>query len=404
MTINTRLLQKIDEKKQEILSLSQKLVQFKSVNPPGNEEEISNFLAKKLKAMGFEVRQIEYAKGRPNIIAVKKGTTGKKRLLCYGHLDVVPAGDLSKWEVDPFAGTIIGDKLHGRGSQDHKFPISPFLYAWESLNELGIKLKGDLVFNFVVDEESGGVYGFKRLMEDGHFDDTDSLIYGGIGSVTSEAVVIGCNGTTKYLITVNGKGAHTAYLEDGTNAIVNAAKLIIELQKLADKVNARKDPITGTARMSINLIEGGTRLNVVPDRCIITIDRRTTPSESGDQATREILQVLEASRKMYPGLDCKLDVEEGFPAASSDPKAEIIEILKQSAKVVIGKNLNAVGMPASSDYAWYIKRLNRPIAMYAVANAPLLAHAPKEFAYIQDIIDTTKVYALTFANYLGTED
>lgn len=127
MDIEGRIIDKVNEKTSEITGLSQKLIQFKSINPPGNEEEISNFLAEKLRELGFNVKQVEYARGRPNIIAIMKGTTGEKKLLCYAHLDVVPPGDLSKWIVDPFEGKIIGDKIYGRGSQDHKFPIAPFI-------------------------------------------------------------------------------------------------------------------------------------------------------------------------------------------------------------------------------------------------------------------------------------
>lgn len=98
------------------------------------------------------------------------------------------------------------------------------------MEDLKIKLRGDLVFTFVVDEETGGFYGFKRLVEYGFFDDTDAMLYGGIGTLNSDSIIIGCNGSRTYKITVNGKGAHTAFLEEGINAIVNTAKLIIKLQ------------------------------------------------------------------------------------------------------------------------------------------------------------------------------
>lgn len=403
MDFHSNLFGKIEEQREGIISLAQRLVQFKSINPPGNEGEISNFLAKELKGLGFIVKQIEYARGRPNIIAVKKGTTSEKKLLCYGHIDVVPAGDLSKWTVDPFEGRIVDGKLHGRGSQDHKFPIAPLIFAWKSLDDLGIRLMGDLIFTFVADEETGGHYGFKRLVEDGYFDDADSMIYGGTGSITRDTIIIGCNGALNYRIVVKGKGAHTAYLESGMNAIINAARVIIELKELADTVNERKHPITGTARMSINMVEGGTRHNIVPDQCIITVDRRVMPSETYEAVANEILQVLEKSKEKAQYLDYEVDMKEVFPPATSDPNSEIVGTLKQAAKAITGKGLDTGGVPASSDYAWYVKRLNRPVAMYAVGNAPILAHSPNEYALIQDIMDTTKVYALTMAEYLGIQ-
>ena len=73
---------------------------------------------------------------------------------------------------------------------------------------------------------------------------------------------------------------------------------------------------------------------------------------------------------------------EVFPPATSDPKAEIVKTLKQAAKAITGRDLDAGGTPASSDYAWYVKELNKPIAMYSVGNAPILAHSPNEYAVI----------------------
>ena len=113
MKVLLDILERIEEQREGIISLAQRLVQFKSINPPGHEGEVSNFLTKELEALGFDVKQIEYSRGRPNIVAVKKGTTSERKLVCYGHLDVVPAGDLSEWSIDPFEGKIVdGELLH----------------------------------------------------------------------------------------------------------------------------------------------------------------------------------------------------------------------------------------------------------------------------------------------------
>jgi succinyl-diaminopimelate desuccinylase len=402
LSIEDKVLSVVESKEDELASMLQRLIQFRSINPPGNEEPIAKFLGKRLESSGFEVEMVEAFEGRPNVIGYKRGVQGAPSLLCYGHTDVVPPGDPENWIYPPFEGRRVGDEIHGRGSQDHKFPIPAFIIAADSIREAGFRLKGELHLTFVADEEAGGILGFKHLVENGYFDSTDSMIYGGAGG-RGDNVIVAANGQLATTVTVKGKTAHTARLEQGVNAIVEANKVIDRLQELAEEVNLRSHPLTGNSRLSINMIQGGDKINVLPDTCVITVDRRVTPYENFEEAREEILQVLKLLKLEEPNLDFELNVEPRMPPVESLPDSDIAGILKRAGEEITGQNVGVTGSSGSSDYSWYVNILDKPAASYSISTAPGRAHAPNEYVRIADLTATTKVYALALMRYLGVE-
>ena len=99
----------------------------------------------------------EYA-GRPNLGARRKGTGGGRSLVLSGHMDTVPRGT-QPWTRDAFGGQIEGNRLYGRGWNDMKAGVAMNLFVAEAVEELGLRLAGDLTVESVVDEEFGGVNG-----------------------------------------------------------------------------------------------------------------------------------------------------------------------------------------------------------------------------------------------------
>ena len=95
---------------------------------------------------------------RPNLVATLPGAGGGRSLLLSGHIDTVPAGSLP-WSRPPFGATVEGIRLYGRGAWDMKAGVAANLFVLEAIHELGIRLRGDLLFESVVDEEFGGVNG-----------------------------------------------------------------------------------------------------------------------------------------------------------------------------------------------------------------------------------------------------
>src|SRR3569623_871998 len=157
-------------KKERLVKLTQKLLQFNSVNPPGNELDIARFIEKDMKSLGLDVKMISYAKNRPNVIATLRGTWPRKKaaseaLLITPHIDTVPFGQ--GWKFDPLGGTIHKGRIYGSGASDDKGNTAVGMEANRSLVEDGIRLKKDVIFAATVDEESGSHQGIRPLLEIG---------------------------------------------------------------------------------------------------------------------------------------------------------------------------------------------------------------------------------------------
>lgn len=160
-----------------LISTIQELVQIPSENKPptGYEFKCQEYLFQRLSRLGLQTEMYELSEvpkltehpafrhqrdysNRPNVAGVLKGTGGGKSLLLSGHIDTVPRGT-DDWEFDPFAGQVVGNRLYGLGSNDMKGGIAAALVAIEAILEVGLNLRGDVIFETVVDEEFGGVNG-----------------------------------------------------------------------------------------------------------------------------------------------------------------------------------------------------------------------------------------------------
>ena len=262
-------------------------------------------MKRELTGDGLEVDVVEPLPGRVNIVAKHKGPGEGPRVMMYSHYDVVPAGDLGTWKHPPFGGEVSDGYIWGRGAQDDKVATCGLTMAYRALRQLGVKLRGEAVFTHVGDEERGGRYGFQEVLNRGYGEGVDCLFYAHGGK--PDQIGIAANGSRGLTLTVKGRSAHTAQLEEGQNAIVDAAALITDFQELADRVNARSYSLPGTdsvmkSRFSVNRVHGGVANNNVPDTCEIFVDRRYTPGETEEQMNRT-LNFADEIRRRHPGAE-----------------------------------------------------------------------------------------------------
>ncbi|HEX2594003.1 MAG TPA: M20/M25/M40 family metallo-hydrolase, partial [Rhizomicrobium sp.] len=171
-----RLLREIDARTDELTALTQDLIRFPTINPPGEAyQPCTEFLGERLRKRGFEISYVR-AEGSPgdtdkhpriNVIARREGTSPGPCVHFNGHLDVVQVG--SGWTVDPFAGVVKDGKVYGRGACDMKGGIAAAVIAVEAMIDSGLPLPGVLEISGTVDEESGGYGGVAYLAERGWF-------------------------------------------------------------------------------------------------------------------------------------------------------------------------------------------------------------------------------------------
>jgi len=358
----------------EVTQLLITLIQNKCINPPGNELKSIRVIEKYLTDRNVPCQVFESAPNRGNLIAEIKGT-GERPSLMFGpsHVDVVPIGNQSAWEVDPFAGIIKDDHIWGRGTTDMLFIVVTQVQAFARLHEEGFKPKGDLKLCIVADEEVGGIYGTKWLI-DNHFDfmkvDYALSEAGGIPIAPSRLLlVIGEKGAGWKRISFKGTSSHGSMPYKTDNAVVKAAiaaerlarynpPLRLEYLKymskgmglniftrimlstrftipLAIKIAYKQNPVMGRllhalSRMTIspNIFHGGTKTNVVAGEAYLDVDIRTLPGQDNEYVIKHL-------RKAMGSLGQEAIIEQpsgdkGFFSSigtASDPDSEILPFM-----------------------------------------------------------------------------
>jgi acetylornithine deacetylase len=229
--------------------------------------------------------------GNPNVVAILKGKGGGKSLILNSHIDVVPEGDRKNWHDDPFSGKVENGRLYGRGATDMKGGTVSLLLAIEAICSTGIKLKGDIIFESVIEEESGGAGTLATLLRGYR---ADGAI---IPEPTNLKIFPKQQGSMWFRISVQGKSAHGGTRYEGTSAIEKAYLVIQQLQKLEDRRNKRvNDPLYKNVKIPIPInigkITSGEWPSSVPDLAVIEGRMGVAPNETLEDAEQEMESVL----------------------------------------------------------------------------------------------------------------
>lgn len=196
------------------IRILQKMVQTNTVNPPGNEKQLAQWIADELARAGIDVEFRDMGDNRANVIGRIKGTGERKALLFDGHLDTVPPG---KWTEDPWGGIIKEGRLYGLGTSDMKGGLAAMMQVLLAVKASGVVLKGDLILAASIDEETDSL-GAWDLLKSGGLDDVGAIV---IGEPNYNEITICEKGALWLKVTLHGKTAHGAMPEKGINAIVH---------------------------------------------------------------------------------------------------------------------------------------------------------------------------------------
>ncbi|MDQ1145393.1 acetylornithine deacetylase [Bacillus sp. SORGH_AS 510] len=302
-----RIKQWLKENRARGARLLQILVQENSTR--GNESGAQAIVIEKCRQMGlaldiWEIGGEELKKhpayccdrqsfdGNPNLVAILKGSGGGKSIILNGHIDVVPVGDEANWELEPFSGMIKCGKLYGRGATDMKGGNVALLMAMESLIANGIKLKGDVIFQSVIEEESGGAGTLAAVLRG----------YSADGAIIPEPTNMKFfpkqQGSMWFRITVKGRAAHGGTRYEGVSAIEKSLLVIQRLQQLEKDRNAKiNDPLFKNIPIPIPInigkINSGEWPSSVPDTAIIEGRMGVSPEEKIQSAKLEMEACLQ---------------------------------------------------------------------------------------------------------------
>jgi len=282
--------------KTRLVKLTQKVIQFNSVNPPGNELALSNFIERDMRSLGLEVKTYSFVKNRPNVIATLKGTLPARQaaaeaVLLTPHFDTVPIG--TGWKFNPFGGQIHKGRIYGRGASDDKGNLACCMEVMRSLVEDRVRLKRDIIMAATVDEETGSHHGIIPLLDKKILKPQVALI---LDSDEFDAIVAQ-KGLIHMRIQIFGKKAHGAYNWRGVNAIEQAAKVIEKLKE--HQFSFKRHRLLRPPTKNIGTIKGGDKVNIVADFCEFSLDMRFLPTMKDKYVLETIKSIVGSVTKRF---------------------------------------------------------------------------------------------------------
>lgn len=357
---------------QETVEVLQRLIRFRTVNPPGNERAAAEYLAAYLEAAGFETQLLADDPQRPNLIATLRvpgvqaasdgSTPGGPTLAYSGHLDTVLV-DTGEWEHDPFSGDLSGGCIWGRGAIDMKSQVAAEAVAAATLARSGWRpARGALKLIFLADEEVGGYVGSQWLVREhpdaircdmllnegagGHFDFGGHRYYG---------VSCGEKGIYRFKLSAAGVAGHAAWPTLGVNALLKLAPAIAalvpgtsgydvapvvqallaalgldgddpgsalaRLRKLSPELHALIAPMLGVT-FAPTVVTASEKINVTPARATVKLDCRVPPGFATETALQRLRELLGEA-----GTQVEIESTEAMPGYVSPHSSPLMDAI-----------------------------------------------------------------------------
>ncbi len=377
----------------EVLAHARALLAAPSENPGGTEDEVARVAVEILTGLGAAPEVVRGEAGRPSVVAAF-GSGSRPKLAWNGHLDVVPAGDPATWEHPPFAGTLAGGRLVGRGTADMKGAVGAALAAASAIVRSGVELRGTLELHLAADEERTGIHGTRVLWETGLLDQ-DACI---VGEPTELQLALAERGGAWVTAVARGTAAHGSRPHLGVNAITSMARFLLRIQEVLPDL---EHPLVGRPTVNAALISGGSAPNVVPDRCEVDIDRRLIPGEASAAEVLAPFERLAASiAAEHPEVDLSFAMREWTDAAEAPLDSAIAALLRTAVTEETGTPPADVGMTGITDARFYINEASIPTVICGPGSLAV-AHTANESVALDELVAAARIYARTFVRFLG---
>lgn len=396
---------------QDLFDLARDLVRFPSVT--GEETPAQQYLAGRWRDWGLSVdlwiperdevashpafcddsRPIE----RANVVAQwGEGNSNEAALILNGHMDVVPIGDRSQWDHDPFEGILHKNVLYGRGSCDMKGGLAAQSFAVRSAQKLGVTPKRPVLLQSVIGEETGGLGTLATILRGYR---ADAAV---IAEPTSLAMCPVASGALSFRLRIPGRSTHGALRRAGVSAI---DKFWIVWQALGEFEAERHrsfkhpafqaDPLA--APISIGKLEAGEWPSTVPDDASVEGRFGIFPGEDAVQARTQFEDAVRTASnedewlKHHP---VHVEWFEGqFEPGETDPSASILEELAESHYAITQEEIRSHGVPYGSDLRLFTRYANTPALLYGPGNVHL-AHSANECVPLDEIVTATEVLTM----------
>lgn len=330
---------------------------------------------------------------RPNIVATIKGRRPGKRLWVMAHTDVVPEGDRSLWNTDPFQVLVKDGKIYGRGVEDNQQGLVSSVFAALAMVGNGIVPAHDVKLLFVADEEFGSVYGIQWLLENRTlFAADDLIVVPDSGAHDGSEIEVAEKNICWLKVVTKGKQCHASRPDDGANAFLANCDLALRLNAMEREVFAATDVIFVPDRTTITPTKKDANvpnINTVPADDAFYIDMRILPRYSIDEVLAEAGKRARDVESRY-GVKVAFEVIQRNDSPPTAVDAPVVLLLRDAIKATYGIEGRAVGVGGGTVGA-YLRKAGLPCVVWSRQDETM--HAPNEYAKIENLLGDAKVFA-----------
>ncbi|MBK1870665.1 M20 family metallopeptidase [Aestuariivirga sp. YIM B02566] len=350
------------------------------------EQAVGLVYAAHLRKLGFDEVEID---GNGNVVGRLRGAGNGPSLMINGHIDHVPAGEMA----DPHSGAIVdaarwgetGQAIYGRGTCDMKCNVMASAYAVAAIRQAGINLNGDIVFVADVAEEVDSPTGVVSVIERGIRADY------GLNTESSRGHVhIGHRGKIDVELEVHGRTSHASEPGNGLNAAFQAVPLLKALEAYAGRLGT--DELLGPATVTVISVrttpDNGTA--VVPDRCIVRVDRRYVRGETAESCEAELRALIDQLAQSVPGFRYDFRLMTHYPLMYVAPDNPVVAAALAARQSATGKD-NAPAAWRFGVNGTFMCRAGIPTVGLGPGNEKW-AHTPDEHILIEDLTETCRIW------------
>ena len=411
------LLSAIDADQDELIAFLRRLVRAPSPNPPGDTCAAADVVVSFLSAEGIDSERVAPQAEMPNIVADLSGSAIGRRLILNGHLDVFPVGEAVGWDRDPWSGDLDDGRVHGRGTCDMKAGTAASVIAFRYLHRFRDRLGGSVGLTVVSDEETGGRFGSRWLLENDARWRGDCMLNaepGGLGTIRFAE-----KGTLRLTFVVRTAGAHGAYVHRTESASRIAAALVgrlVEIERIEPDLPAdlrgylaRQDvraaidgamgagaaEIVTKPTLNIGVLQGGLKVNMIPDLCRVEADIRLPIGITADR----VLSLVHAILQDFPQAELSVQEAASNPASACAHDHRMVGILADNAAQVTGVRPLAVPSIGATDCKFW---RYAGVPAYIYGPGPGRMAMANESVPVDEFIAVVKTHTLAAWDYLTT--
>ncbi len=377
------------------LQLAKELIRFPSVTPV--DAGVMSFLEKKLKKLGFKTKILEFKEKNTKPVKNLYAKLGNKSPnFCYaGHLDVVPAGNLKDWTVNPFKPSIKNGHLIGRGANDMKSSIAAFVTAVSKFIQKNKKFNGSISLLITGDEEGVAINGTKKVVEYLK-KKKEKINFCLVGEPTNpnklgEMIKIGRRGSITGKLTVIGVQGHVAYPNRANNPSTALVQILKELKGIKFDKGTKDFQPTNLEITKINIDNSAD--NVIPGLAYASFNIRFNNKHSSNTLKSKINKIV---KKICNKNKSKYKIEynvsgEAFLTSPNETTYMIQNTIKKITK--IKPRLSTTG--GTSD-ARFIRKIS-PCLEFGLVGKTM--HKVDEVVALKDLKKLTLIYSNILENY-----